>query len=98
MWGPALRCVLILCFLACGAARADEPSPPAAPAPAANPAPPPTLEEVAGAVLEVLQAKDDEALKAIASKDEPDPWLVADELIRRGEVEAADAFAKAAPR
>ncbi|MFI5402073.1 MAG: tetratricopeptide repeat protein [Planctomycetota bacterium] len=37
-------------------------------------------------------------VKALAANDEPDPWLVADELCARGEHDAADAFAKAAPR
>ncbi|MCC7136963.1 MAG: CHAT domain-containing protein [Planctomycetes bacterium] len=73
------------------------PPAPAAPAPA-KPAPPPTPEQAADAVLAAVVAKDDAALKALASKDDPDPWLVADELIRRAQHDAAEAFAKAAPR
>ncbi len=45
-----------------------------------------------------VAAKDDAGLKALAAKDDPDPWLVADELIRRGQHDAAERFAKAAPR
>ncbi len=57
-----------------------------------------TAEQVADAVLKAVKAKDAKALKALAKKDEPDPWLVADELCYRGEHDAARAFAKAAPR
>jgi len=64
----------------------------------AKPAPPSTPEQTADAALVAVKTKNDAALKALAAKDEPDPWLVADELIRRGEFDAADAFAKAAPR
>ncbi|MCC7136964.1 MAG: CHAT domain-containing protein [Planctomycetes bacterium] len=49
-------------------------------------------------MLAAVVAKDDAALKALASKDDPDPWLVADELIRRGKLDEAEAFAKVAPR
>jgi hypothetical protein len=74
-------------------------SPPSATAaPAAKPTPPLTPEQAADAALVAVKAKDDAVLKALADKDEPAPWLVADELIRRGEVDAADAFANAAPR
>ena len=79
-------------------------APPVAPpiaapaAPAAKPILPPTPEQAADAVLVAVKAKDDLALKSLAAKDGPDPWLVADELIRRGEFDAADSFAKAAPR
>ena len=69
-----------------------------APAPAGKPTPPPTPEQAADAVLAAAKAKDGAALKALAAKDDPDPWLVADELIRRGELDSADAFATAAPR
>jgi len=37
-------------------------------------------------------------LQEIAALDEPDPWLVADELCARGAFDAAEAFAKAAVR
>ncbi|MHC4161293.1 MAG: CHAT domain-containing protein [Planctomycetota bacterium] len=59
---------------------------------------PDTPEQAADKVLAALEAKDQEALKALAERDEPDPWLVADELCFRGEHDAAKAFAKAAPR
>ncbi|MCC7137430.1 MAG: tetratricopeptide repeat protein, partial [Planctomycetes bacterium] len=76
---------------------AAAPPVPAAPSPS-KPTPPPTPEQAADAVLAAVTAKDDAALKALASTDDPDPWLVADELIRRGQHDAADAFAKAASR
>ena len=37
-------------------------------------------------------------LATLAKRDKPDPWRVAEELVARGEREAALAFAKAAPR
>jgi len=43
-------------------------------------------------------AADAAALKALAKRDEPDPWRVADELCFRGEHDRADEFAKAAAR
>ena len=55
-------------------------------------------EQAADKVLAAFKAKDEKALKALAEKDDPDPWLVADELCSRGEHDAAEAFAKAAPR
>ena len=58
----------------------------------------PTPEQAADSALAAVTVKDAAALKALAAKDAPDPWLVADELIRRGEFDAAEAFAKAAPR
>jgi len=42
--------------------------------------------------------KEGKPLKEFAEKDEPDPWIVADDLCARGHPEAALAFAKAAPR
>jgi tetratricopeptide (TPR) repeat protein len=57
-----------------------------------------TPELAADKVLAAFRAKDENALKALAEKDKPDPWLVADELCFRGEHDAAEAFAKAAPR
>src|SRR5438093_10009645 len=70
----------------------------APPAPAALPEKPLTPEQAAGAALAAVRAKDDAALKVLAAKDAPDPWLVADELLARTEPDAADAFAMAAPR
>ena len=96
--------VLLLLTLAGGTARADEPpkppaAPPAAPAPAAptaKPAPPPTPEQAADVVLAAVKVKDDAALKALAAKDAPDPWIVADELISRAEFDALIDLARGA--
>ena len=88
-----MRCVAIALLL--GASLAGPPRP--APVDRAVPKPP-TVEQAADAVLAAVRAKDDAALKALAAKDEPDPWLVADELLRRGEADAAEAFAKGASR
>ncbi|MCZ6574710.1 MAG: CHAT domain-containing protein [Planctomycetota bacterium] len=54
------------------------------------------MTDAADRVLEAFKAK--QPLKALAAADQPDPWRVADELSRRGELDAARAFAKAAPR
>lgn len=84
--------LLALFLLAPGAAAGQEPpSPPAATKPESE-------AQTADKVLAAVAAKDDAALKALAAKNAPDPWLVADELLRRGEADAAEAFAKAAPR
>jgi len=64
----------------------------------AEKAKPDTPEQAADKVLATFKAKDEKGLKALAAKDNPDPWLVADELCFRGEHDAAEAFAKAAPR
>jgi CHAT domain-containing protein/Tfp pilus assembly protein PilF len=66
----------------------------AGPAIAAEDAP----EQAAAAVLEALRLGDSAALKGLAAKDDPDPWLVADELCARGSFDAATAFARASPR
>ena len=58
---------------------------------------PDTPEQAADKVLAAFKAKDEAALKALAEKDQPDPWLVADELCYRGECRAADLFARAVP-
>ena len=68
------------------------------PAPPPKPAPPPTPEQAADAVLASVAARDDAAIRALAASDDFDPWIVADELIRRGQHDVADAFARAAPR
>ena len=59
---------------------------------------PDTDKQAADKVLVAFKAKDEKALKALAEKDKPDPWLVADELCFRGKHDAAEEFAKAAPR
>ncbi len=48
-------------------------------------------------VLAAFERKDEKALKALAKKPSPDPWLVVEELGARGANDAAAAFAKAAP-
>ena len=57
-----------------------------------------TSEQAADRVLRAFNAKAEKALKALAGKDDPDPWLIADELCYRGKYDAAEAFARAAPR
>ncbi|MBL9086964.1 MAG: CHAT domain-containing protein [Planctomycetia bacterium] len=57
-----------------------------------------TLAEVADAVLAAIAAKDEATLRALARRDRPDPWIVADELVARGRPDEARAFASAAPR
>ncbi|MFI5401919.1 MAG: tetratricopeptide repeat protein [Planctomycetota bacterium] len=52
----------------------------------------------AEAALTAWKAGAHEDLHALASRDAPDPWLVAQSLSARGEHDAAEAFAKAAPR
>ncbi|MHC4493548.1 MAG: tetratricopeptide repeat protein, partial [Planctomycetota bacterium] len=70
----------------------------AAPLPAQDKPTPDTPAQAANKVLAAFTAKDEKALQALAKTDEPDPWLVADELCLRGEHDAAEAFAEAAPR
>jgi len=57
-----------------------------------------TPEQAAKNVLAAIKAEDAAALKSLAEKDNPDPWLVADLLCAEGKHDAALAFAKAAPR
>jgi tetratricopeptide (TPR) repeat protein len=72
-------------WLACGLglARADEPQVARTP------------EQGADAALAALAAGDARALADLAGGTSPDPWLVADELLARGESDAAEAFARA---
>jgi hypothetical protein len=58
----------------------------------------PTPEAAADEVVKAIRAKDAESLKRLAAAEKPDPWLVADELLVRGEAAAAERFAAAAPR
>jgi tetratricopeptide (TPR) repeat protein len=89
---------LVLCVLAVPA-RADEPGTGApAPAPDAAPAPAKTPDAVAAAVQAALAKKDDETLKGLAQSDDPDPWLVVDSLLGRGDPGAATSFAAAGAR
>ncbi|MDJ0523705.1 MAG: CHAT domain-containing protein [Planctomycetota bacterium] len=82
---PRLVVVALLSLLAVGPATADEKKP-------ATKAKPLTVEQAVQAVLDAVTAKDEEALKALAGKDAPDPWLIADALWFRGEGAAAAAF------
>ena len=84
--------VLVCLLIALGSVAADEKKP------AKEPPKPLTPEQSADAVQAAVKAKDDKALKALAEKDKPDPWLVADELLRRGKQDAAGAFARAVLR
>ena len=52
----------------------------------------------AAEVLAAFDAKEVPKLKRLAAQDDPDPWLVADELLRSGKRNAAAAFAAAVPR
>ena len=49
--------------------------------------------QTADAILAAVD--DDEAMKALAANEQPDPWLLVSELCRRGENEAAAKFAEA---
>ena len=62
---------LLLLLLGSTAALADEKKAPPKPF---------TDEQAADAVLAAVKAKDTDALKTLAEKDRPDPWLVADLL------------------
>jgi len=55
------------------------------------------VRQAADAVLQAVRSDDPADLEALARKDDPDPWLVAEELCRRGVPDAAAAFAQAAP-
>ncbi len=72
----------------------DEPAaPPAQPA-----SEPDTPQQAAERVVVALAATAAEGLQALAARDDPDPWLVADELLFRKKAGAADMFARAALR
>ncbi len=83
--------ILILAAAVAPALAQDKPPAPAPPKPM-------TEDEAVAAVLEAWKAKDEPRLKILAARDEPDPWIVADDLCARGEQDAAAAFATAAPR
>jgi len=78
----------LLAFPAFGQERPPAPLPPK----------PMTEDEAVAAVLDAWKAKDEPRLKDLAAKDDPDPWIVADDLCAQGGHDAAAAFAKAAPR
>ena len=79
-----------------GSAAAEEEGAPAPAEPA--PAEPTTVEQAARAVLAAVLAKDQDGLVALARRDAPDPWVVAEALDASGHRAEARAFAKAAPR
>lgn len=79
--------VLLLALVPGGWALAGDP-PPA----------PRSPEQAADEVLAARTAGDPERLAAVARLDDPDPWLVADVLLGRGEAGAALALATAVPR
>jgi len=54
--------------------------------------------EAADRTLAAFREGRQDDLRTLAAADDPDPWLVADEFCARGEHDAAQAFAKAAPR
>lgn len=54
--------------------------------------------QIADQVLVAIGAKDDVKLKALATRPSPDSWIVANELIRRGEIDAGIAYARAGLR
>jgi len=56
------------------------------------------ISDAAKAAVEAWRAKDQAALRAIAERDQPDPWSVADEIYALAGYEATLAFASAAPR
>ncbi len=86
--------IVFSCVLLCAGAAQGDPPAPTSP----ETAKPRTQEQAADEALAAVHAKDDARLQSLAGRDDPDPWLVADELIARGEADAADAFARAAPR
>jgi len=53
--------------------------------------------DAAGEVLAAIRADDTSALRKLAGRADPDPWIVADALLAMGEEAAAEAFAHAAP-
>ena len=61
------------------------------------PADVPDVLSVVNRVLVAIERKDDEALRALAELTEPDPWLVADNLLGHDYGPAAVAFSRASP-
>ena len=83
----SMRALVVVLLLVVSVAAQDKPKPK-----------PDTDKQAADKVVAAFTAKDEKTLASLAAKDKPDPWLVADELCFRGEHDAAEAFAKAAPR
>ena len=59
---------------------------------------PSSAEQVAALVLEAVVGGDRPAVAELARRDDPDPWIVADELCCQGKFDAAEAFSRAAAR
>ena len=59
---------------------------------------PQTPQQAADAAVAAVASDDTDALRTLAEKDEPDPWLVADVLCHRSQHDAAAAYARAAKR
>jgi len=83
----AVRWISVATLGFAAAARAQDPA-----------APVETAESVATRVAEFVRDGKTAELAAVAAKDKPDPWDVADALCGRDAFDAADAFARAAPR
>jgi len=79
--------LIVLCLEGRAAGEKQMPGPP--------PASPLTVPEAAAVVLDAVRAGDGAGLRRLATRDAPDPWLVADALWARGEQEVAEAFAAA---
>ena len=75
-----MRALVVVLLLVGTAAAQDKPKPK-----------PDTAAQAADKVLAAFKAKDQKTLRALAEKDKPDPWMVADELCFRGEHDAAEA-------
>ncbi|MHC4938796.1 MAG: CHAT domain-containing protein [Planctomycetota bacterium] len=58
----------------------------------------PTADQVAGQAVAAVESDESAALRALAERDDPDPWLVVAALCARQRYDAAEAFARAAPR
>jgi tetratricopeptide (TPR) repeat protein len=83
----ASRCAAVVTLALAAVARAQDAAPPVE-----------TPESVAGKAAELVRDGKTAELAALAAKDKPDPWDVADLLCDRGAFDVADAFACAAPR
>ncbi len=79
--------VPLVCLLLVGGGRLDSDEPVRS-----------TPETAAVAVEQARSTGEAAALRALAALDDPDPWLVTDALLARGSFDAAQAFARAAPR
>ncbi|MDJ0523171.1 MAG: CHAT domain-containing tetratricopeptide repeat protein [Planctomycetota bacterium] len=80
-----VACLSLLCLVfAAGTLRADEKRL--------------TPHEAATAFVIAFEAGDAKAMKRLAGRENPEPWWVADVLCQRKEFDAAERFARAAPR